>query len=185
MQVEADETIETRRLSLRPVTYADAANVMALAGEWDVARMLADMPFPMSLDLARSWTETAVGDKSYAITFNGVMIGGLSVCAIEPVLSPETSELGFWLGKTWWGRGFAREAGAAALIRHRSRNASTAFSSGHFADNPASGRVLRALGFTQIGVVRQWCLARQETLPAIRFELGPQPRRAHWEQVDR
>lgn len=170
MKAEAGDVIETGRLVLRPVAFDDAPRVHALAGAWDVARMLADMPYPMTLDLARIWTRTAVGDKSYAITLDGTMIGGLSLCALDAD-APAKAELGFWLGKPWWGHGYAREAGAAAIARRRGRDAAASFSSGHFVDNPASGRVLEVLGFAKVGVTRQWCEARRETVPAIRFDL--------------
>ena len=54
--------------------------------------------------------------------------------------------MGYWIARDHWGRGYASEAGRAALevvraLGHRRVQA------GHYVDNPASGRVLRKLGF--------------------------------------
>ena len=72
--------------------------MLTLAGDWDVARMLADMPFPLTAELARSWARSAAEDRSHAITLDGRMIGGVSVCPIENSHFTAAAELGFWLG---------------------------------------------------------------------------------------
>ena len=59
-------------------------------------------------------------------------------------------ELGYWIARAHWGRGYATEAGRAvagmaAVIGHRKLVA------GYFDDNPASGRVLEKTGFTRTG----------------------------------
>ena len=166
-----EDRIATRRLALRPVAPADAVDVQALAGNWDVARMLADMPHPLTLDLARQWSEAAATDHTYAITLEGRMIGGVSLCAVEQDQLSTGAELGFWLGKPWWGRGFAREAGAALIARHPRRGDGATITSGHFFDNPASARVLEVLGFVATGALSQWCLARQDAVNAVRYAL--------------
>jgi RimJ/RimL family protein N-acetyltransferase len=219
MLAALDGTITTQRLLLRPIAGSDAADVLALAGDWEVARMLADMPYPLTAELAHAWTQTAAGDVSYAITLDdgkigggkiggamigggkigggkigGAMIGGVSLCRIDDDGAGAPVELGFWLGQRWWGRGFAREAAAAVIAqtrigdktrdttRDKAGESGAEFHSGHFADNPASGRVLDMLGFTSTGVRQQWCLARQQVLPAVRYRLpvaGPVAVRGH------
>jgi len=59
-------------------------------------------------------------------------------------------ELGYWIGRPYWGLGFATEASRAVIeiaktIGHKKLVAS------HFTDNPASGKVLRKLGFQSTG----------------------------------
>jgi RimJ/RimL family protein N-acetyltransferase len=60
------------------------------------------------------------------------------------------AELGYWIGRPYWGLGFATEASRAVVeiaktIGHKKLVAS------HFTDNPASGKVLRKLGFQGTG----------------------------------
>lgn len=51
-------------------------------------------------------------------------------------------ELGYWLGEPYWGRGYASEAAAAAVDIGFEDMGLTCMTSGHFEENPASGRVL-------------------------------------------
>ena len=64
------------------------------------------------------------------------------------------AELGYWIGRPYWGLGFATEASRAVVeiaktIGHKKLVAS------HFTDNPASGKVLRKLGFQSTGKTAQ------------------------------
>ncbi|MCG6120030.1 MAG: GNAT family N-acetyltransferase [Blastomonas sp.] len=63
------------------------------------------------------------------------------------------AELGYWIAREHWGKGFATEAARAVIanawmLGHRKLVAS------HYIDNPASGAVLRRLGFHPTGVTR-------------------------------
>jgi RimJ/RimL family protein N-acetyltransferase len=60
------------------------------------------------------------------------------------------AEIGYWISRNHWGNGFATEATRAVLSVARSLGHDR-IEAGHFLDNPASGRVLRKLGFTPTG----------------------------------
>ena len=63
-------------------------------------------------------------------------------------------EVGYWIGRDWWGRGLATEALSGALAwagRDWRRRYVVA---AHFADNPASGQVLVKAGFLYTGEVK-------------------------------
>ncbi len=62
-------------------------------------------------------------------------------------------ELGYWIAREHWGQGYATEAGRSAIAVARMLGHEV-LSAGHFVDNPASGRVLRKLGFHPTGTVR-------------------------------
>ena len=175
-QTLSPPVLHTQRLAIRTIEPGDAEAVHRLAGDWQVARMLADMPHPLSVELAGQWTQAAAAERCLAITLDGRMIGSVSAFAIDPSQTADDDttpavELGFWLGRPWWGYGYAREA-AGAVVTGLTAGLDTArFKSGHVTDNPASGRVLSVLGFSVTGTAQQWCVARQETLPAVRYEL--------------
>jgi len=73
----------------------------------------------------------------------------------------ERAEIGYFLGRPYWNRGYATEAVRGALRwvkRDWRRNVVVA---GHFADNPASGQVLCKAGFLYTGDVElRPCVAR-------------------------
>jgi RimJ/RimL family protein N-acetyltransferase len=81
-------------------------------------------------------------------------------------------ELGYWIGRAFWGRGFATEAGYALVDIARALGLRQLEAS-HFIDNPASGRVLEKLGFESTGIIapRMNC-ARGEEVPARLMRLA-------------
>ena len=85
-------------------------------------------------------------------------------------------ELGYWIAKSFWGRGYATEA-CAALVDIARTLGLPSLEGSHFIDNPASARVLDKLGFAPLGLVapRMSC-ARGEEVPArlMRLELRPE-----------
>jgi RimJ/RimL family protein N-acetyltransferase len=80
-------------------------------------------------------------------------------------------ELGYWLARPYWGLGFATEAGRAMVDIARHSLRLKKLCSGHFLDNPASGRVLAKLGFRPGGVTRRYSAGRGEEAPCRLFEL--------------
>jgi RimJ/RimL family protein N-acetyltransferase len=56
-------------------------------------------------------------------------------------------ELGYWISKNHWNRGYASEAGRQMLAIATAELKLTRLIAGHFIDNPASARVLEKLGF--------------------------------------
>ena len=60
--------IKTRRLVLRELMDSDAPELARLAGDWDVARMTARIPYPYSEALAREWMATLEPGES--VTFD-------------------------------------------------------------------------------------------------------------------
>jgi RimJ/RimL family protein N-acetyltransferase len=64
------------------------------------------------------------------------------------------TELGYWLGRTFWGRGLATEAADAVTAWAFDVWGRRVILASHFADNPASGRVLIKTGFLYTGEVR-------------------------------
>jgi ribosomal-protein-alanine N-acetyltransferase len=167
-KTEDGELIRTERLRLRPLTARDTARIASLAGDWDVARMTARIPYPYSIQLAEQWIGgLADGEVVRGVERRGRLIG---VCGYMPD-HRGSAEIGYWIGKPWWGEGFATEAARAAVEHCFASAGFERVTSGHFIDNPASGKVIAKLGFQFIGVDRLWCEARQTEVETLRYEL--------------
>ena len=159
--------LETERLTLRPFHRRDADEFARLAGDWPVASMTSDIPYPFTQKQALGWLAPVRGEVRFAIEREGQLIGGTGFYRKKS----GAAELGFWLGRPWWGRGYATEA-AQAVVRHGFRALRVpGFTSAHFVDNPASGRVLNKLGFMPTG--RGWigCAARGYDVEVLTFWL--------------
>ncbi len=65
------------------------------------------------------------------------------------------AELGYWVGKPFWNRGFATEAALAILAFGFDELRLNRIQAGHLARNPASGRVMEKAGMVLEGTARQ------------------------------
>jgi RimJ/RimL family protein N-acetyltransferase len=80
-------------------------------------------------------------------------------------------EMGYWIARCNWGRGFATESGSALIEIARALRL-PAIEASHFLDNPASGRVLEKLGFEPTGIIApRRCVARGEDAPSKLYRL--------------
>jgi RimJ/RimL family protein N-acetyltransferase len=150
---ELTPVIETERLRLRATQGADADWIAEQAGDIDVARMTTRMPHPYSRADAESFLEVvAQADPAKEAVFaverqDGEPIG---VLGFHPKESGQP-EIGYWLGRRHWGRGYATEAAQGALDWAKHGWRKRWMIGGHFADNPASGQVLCKAGFLYTG----------------------------------
>ncbi|HVM37287.1 MAG TPA: GNAT family N-acetyltransferase [Sphingomicrobium sp.] len=166
----------TDRLLLRPGWAEDAPALHAAIADERVVRNLASAPRPYGLRdaeafLARPRDPVLPELLVFARTAGPPQLVG--ACGLGRRHSGAV-ELGYWIARPFWGRGFASEAGAALVEIARTLRLPSLEGS-HFLDNPASGRVLEKLGFEPIGIVapRLSC-ARGSEAPArlLRLKLG-------------
>jgi RimJ/RimL family protein N-acetyltransferase len=155
--IERTPRIETRRLTLRAPAPGDAPALAGLIGDFDVARMTSRMPHPYAIEDAEDFIVRCQGldpraDCHFLLEHDdhGV-VGGLSFTTP----AGEPSEVGYWIGKPWWGRGLATEALSESLVWASREWGRRFVVAGHYADNPASGAVLCKAGFLYTGET-QW-----------------------------
>lgn len=172
-------SIRTERLLLRPFRRSDAAVFTQLAGDWAVASMTSDIPHPLTERQARAWLKPGRNEVRFAIELGGRLIGGAGYYQRRS----GTAELGFWLGRAWWGRGYATEATRAVLQHGFESGRLPGFTSSHFVDNAASAAVLRKLGFAATGRCRIICTARGKEVEAVTYWLPAVPATARTQTV--
>ncbi|MCF8508693.1 MAG: GNAT family N-acetyltransferase, partial [Hyphomonadaceae bacterium] len=165
----------TARLLLRPFEEADARRVAYLAGAYDVAKMCGRVPHPYMMASAYDFIDmTRAGRDSgaeHAFAVTAPIDGLVGSCGVMRVGGEEsaTYEIGYWFGMPYWGLGYASESARALMDWARDELGAKAFGAGHFVDNPASGNVLRKLGFAPSGGQDLFSLARQGSSPAARY----------------
>ena len=163
----------TPRLLLRPGWPEDAPALAKAIAHEDVAFKLARLPWPYGIADAQWFLERdrSQGDASFLIFVRSSaapeLIGGVGIHADEN----GDPEIGYWLSPDHWGQGYATEAGRAVMNIARYGLRLPKLVSGHFVDNPASGHVLRKLGFTPTGqIVPRLCVARGQEVPCALYE---------------
>ena len=155
--------IRTARLLLRGFRAGDVEPLHSLANDIDVARNTLNIPHPYGRQDAQAWIDSQADRLRHreavtcAVTLSGSEEGdGPLVGAVGLILAAEheRAELGYWIGRPYWGQGYATEAAAAVvawgfevLELHR-------IHATHFPHNAASGNVLRKLGMVAEGTLR-------------------------------
>lgn len=175
-------TLETPRLVLRAFGLSDVEAVRVLAGDLDVARNTLNIPHPYGREDAEAWIVSHPDQLerreavTYAVTAPAED-GVVGAVGLILELEHERAELGYWIGRPYWGRGYATEAaravvgwGFSSLDLHR-------IHASHFPRNPASGRVLRKIGMRHEGTLRHHVSKWDEYLDLeqyglLRSELG-------------
>ena len=171
MGVGDGEELLTGRLYLRPPVWTDAAAIIAICGDWEVARRLGRVPHPYGYpDFHFFLEQVGLLEPTWAIVLRATNeLAG--VIGLTPHQDGQSAELGYYMGRAHWGQGLATEAGQAVVRLGSADLGDPRLTSGYHADNPASGRVLTKLGFRPIGVSTRRCLAAGQDKPAIDVEL--------------
>jgi RimJ/RimL family protein N-acetyltransferase len=158
----------TERLLLRPGFPEDAPALAAAIADQAVVRNLAVVPWPYTLRDAEAFLASPRDPAlpSFLIferTTAAPQLVGSCGLARRP---SGAVEMGYWIARPFWGRGYATEA-CRALIDIARTLGLRQLEGSHFLDNPASARVLEKLGFEPVGIVasRMSC-ARGAEVPA-------------------
>ncbi len=163
----------TARLFLRPGWTEDAPALAHALNDLEVSTKLGRVPHPYGQSDAEAFlsAQNPMGDMTCLVFRRGIaaeLVGGISLMPIYGGV-----ELGYWLARPHWGRGYATEAGRAMLLAARHTLGLKAITAQHSLDNPASGRVLRKLGFAPTGHVRQVSsLARGCDMPCAEYRIA-------------
>jgi len=161
----------TRRLHLRRPIESDAPAIIDIAGDKEVSRRLGRVPHPYTNEHFRYFMESVVPcEPTWAIVAkqSNEVVG---VISLIPNGNCESGELGYYIGRPYWGQGWATEAAQAIVDMGFETAGYAKLTSRYHADNPASGRVLAKLGFKPVGRSNQPCLADGTVKPSIEVEL--------------
>ena len=165
----------TPRLLLRPGFPEDAPALAASIADRAIVSNLAVVPWPYTLRDAEAYLAMPRDPVLPAFliferTQGAPQLVGSCGFARRP---SGAVEMGYWIARPFWGRGFATEA-CTALIDIARTLGLAQIEGSHFLDNPASARVLEKLGFAPVGIVapRMSC-ARGHEVPARLMRLRP------------
>lgn len=149
-------SLETERLRLRPVAPGDAPAITPLVSDWEISRQTGRIPHPYPEGGAEKWISGILTCQTYGLALalaierkeDGRLIGCVTL-ETDPSGTPPA--LGYWLGREWWGKGYATEAAAALTGHALSALGLDRIEALVFPGNPASIRVLEKAGFRHAG----------------------------------
>ncbi len=162
-----DLILESERLKLTHLKLEDARDIEQYAGDRTIADNTRRIPHPYPPGAAEKFIrqiheECAAGREMVLAVHSkelGSFVGCIGIMRDDP--DTEVCELGFWIGKPFWGRGYCTEAGHR-LLRYlfMEQNLDDKFgmkcvSAKHFSTNTQSGKVIKKLGMKYEGRLRQ------------------------------
>lgn len=151
-------TLTTPRLLLRPFTLTDAPAVQRLAGDAAVAEMTLNIPHPYPDGAAESWiaSHPVAWAEGTTATF-AIVTATDGVCGavgLHITRAHDRGELGYWIGRPFWGQGLATDAVRAVLTFAFDTLGLHRVQASHLPRNPASGRVMQKVGMQREGLHR-------------------------------
>jgi 8-oxo-dGTP diphosphatase len=147
--------LESSRLILRPPRPCDIHSITTWLGDYDVARMTSRVPHPYNEGDAEAFL--ALAEKNRFVIQRK---GDLMFLGMIGLGTRDDSEFGYWLGKPFWGFGYATEAAHRLVSYAFEALDMETVHAGWFYDNPASGNVLSKLGARHNGSEMRDCKAR-------------------------
>ena len=149
-------TLETRRLFLRWPHAKDAARLVAVANDPDIAGQMASWPHPFTL---RDAEERIVKTRALNLSGNGVSLAIVQRINPTKVIgmaglkrgAEGTLDFGYLVDKPHWGQGFMTEAAQALIDAAFLYSEAEAITAGIRVTNNASRKVLERCGFQYEG----------------------------------
>ena len=149
--------METESILLRPWRDSDAEVLYKWASDPDVGPRAGWAPHKNveeSLEIIRTVFNDALHTWAIELKETGKPIGAMgygSSCECNLPAREGEPLIGYWVAKPYWNQGFCTEALRLMLDHIRQTTDIKSLISGHFVDNPASGRVMEKCGFVPTG----------------------------------
>jgi [ribosomal protein S5]-alanine N-acetyltransferase len=108
------QPLVSKRLRLRAFTEKDSPRVQELANNQELADLIG-LPYPYKLEYAKSWisSQPALVEQEIEFPFAITIIESdepIGTITIRVDKTNKRGELGYWMGRAYWGRGYATEA---------------------------------------------------------------------------
>lgn len=148
-----NQCLSTERLSLRPVTLADAEDMFEYASDEETATFVFPVHYRIEdtqASIASYFIKEPLGKYGIELKENGKMIGSIDLRVDE---TNRSAEIGYTLNKAYWGQGIVAEAGQALIqLGFEKLNLVRIFAK-YDSDNPNSGKVMDKMGMKEEGIL--------------------------------
>lgn len=152
------ELLQTNRIELRHWEAADAPELYRYASDPDIGYRAGWKPHT-TIEESREIIATVFDTPTtWAIVLKstGQVVGAIGYgvsCECDIPSRAGEPTVGYWVAKPYWGRGICTEALALVIKCVAEHTTIASLVSGHFVDNPASGRVMEKCGFEATGEI--------------------------------
>ena len=150
------------RVHLKAPGPGDAEEIARNANDYDIAHDVAssgDFPYPYRLEDAKAFIDMAVNARVSGSAHHFVICldddKAIGACGLFNIDSKNrVCEIGYWLGKAHWGKGYAKEAVSLLLQFGFGELKLNRIEAHTFATNERSAGLLQSIGFRNEGTLR-------------------------------
>lgn len=150
--------LETKRLIIRQPVLDDAPSIQTYVSDWELAKTTLNIPHPYPEDGALTWLRGQFeSPQDHTYNFVICLKDTSLIGSINAVTAPRhhRAEIGYWIGKPFWGQGYATEAARRIVeLCFEELDLNRVYAT-YFAGNPASRRVMEKAGMTYEGMMKQ------------------------------
>ena len=156
--------IKTKRLIIKKPQTRDKQRLISELNDKEVSKWLENVPFPYLDEDADRWINSlTINNLQFNIFLDNNLIGGVGL--------KENYRLGYWLGKDYWGNGYATET-SKELIEYASKELNIKkIKARYMTENTSSAAVLEKLGFKEVGKDFIFSIVRNEKISHTKVEL--------------
>jgi ribosomal-protein-alanine N-acetyltransferase len=156
-KMENEKTIITERLLLRRFSEDDAEEVFAIAKDPDVGPRAGWHPHADVEETLSVLREIIMPSDAFAVTLkdSGKIIGNISIENDRYRPDANSGELGYWLGKEYWGNGYMTEAARAVIDYAFGEKGLSMLGICTSPVNARSQGVIKKCGFVYEGTIRR------------------------------
>ncbi|MCY3582688.1 MAG: GNAT family N-acetyltransferase [Chloroflexi bacterium] len=147
-------------LWMRPLAEQDIAPILQYASAPETAaNTFVPHPYPPEAahEFVQKVSEAWRNDEAYTFAIIEAELDRFAgTMGIHPVHQHKRAEVGYWIGLPFWGRGLATQALRLIIQFGFEELGLNRIAAGHFAGNPASGRVMQKAGMRCEGTRRAY-----------------------------
>lgn len=151
---------ETPRLILRDANLDDAVLVEEYASDNQLAKTTLNIPSPYPEGSAKGFLAHAIDSQkagklltlAVVLKETNALIGLMSIGINNNF---QRGELGYWIGRPFWGKGYGTEAAGKILELGFTEFKLNKIFAQAFATNPGSYRIMEKIGLKQEGILKE------------------------------
>lgn len=152
-------TLASERLILRRLELTDAPLIYDYMNEREIAANTMLIPHPYPAGAAEDWINGTHQSDDYSFALirkaDNLFLGA---CGIGSDTSHKRAEIGYWLGKPFWGQGYMSEAARRVIQFGFEELDLNRIQATYFTYNLASRRVMEKAGMTYEGTLRNYVM---------------------------
>ena len=163
--------IKSKGFILRPIKRSDKESLIKNINNKDIYKYTLRIPFPYTSNDWDKWIKHCFNVKrkkkpkeiNFVIDINGEVVGGIGLMNIEK----HKAEIGYWLGKKYWGKGIMTEAVKVITNFGFNKLKLKRLYAPIFPKNKASRRVLEKNNYKLEGMARNYHLKKGKLIDAL------------------